>query len=99
MKRKTGSTTTPRCIAAWMSSSHRTSRSSFSAESPFSAKLLIRHGQVISTLVDYLQRDDHEDRALVVNARYFAQYRLLVFLKIARSIQTHVDVGKLRVEQ
>src|SRR5437762_3287744 len=41
----------------------------------------------IRTLVEHLQRNDHEDRGLVVNARYFAQDRLLVFLEIARRIQ------------
>src|SRR5258708_16758137 len=53
----------------------------------------------ICTLVENLQRNDHEDRGLVVNARYFAQHRLLVFLKVARRVQSDVDVGKLSVDQ
>ena len=50
------------------------------------------------TLIEHLQRNDHEDRGLVVNARYLAQHCLLVFPKIARGPQTHVDVSILCVD-
>ena len=47
---------------------------------------------MIPILIEHFKRNDHEDRGLIVDARYFAQNCFLVFLKIARRAQAHIGL-------